>query len=306
MTTITLPSHAAPASRSVPDAVPEAGLERIKVGGIQLAYQDAGRGTPVVLLHSAGASHRQWRALVAQLGDRYRLLVPDLPGHGETPVLPDARRRTRDATAEIVAALAQVAGRPFHLVGHSYGGAVALKIALGWQDRLLSLTAIEPSAFELLREAGDREAWDEIEHVAKRHIALVRLGEIEAAADVFMGYWIGREAWEAMPRERRAAVLSTIPGIADGWPDIYHEATHLGAYGNLTVPTLLMRADQTTRAASRVVELLRGTLPNHRLEEIAGAGHMAPLTHAVPVNARIAAHLNRETARARAEGRAVA
>lgn len=284
----------------------ESPLERVQVAGTTLAYQDVGHGTPVILLHSAGASHRQWRALVSQLAPRYRLLVPDLPGHGETRGLPDAARRSREDVAGVVAALAGQAGQPFHLVGHSYGAAVALKLALGWQDRLFSLTLAEPSTFELLREAGEETAWREIESIARRHVALANLGDLDGAADVFMGYWIGTEAWRAMPPQRRAAVRATMPAIADGWPDVYRPQAPLADYGNLTVPTLLLRAQYTTHAAARVVELLHGTLPNHRLVEIAGAGHMAPLTHPEQVNAAVAAHLNRETARARGTGRAVA
>lgn len=282
------------------------GLQTLHVAGIPLAYRDAGQGPTVLLLHSAGASHRQWRGLIDLLALRFRVIAPDLPGHGFTPPLPNPARRNREGNAELIAALVAHIGEPFHLVGHSYGGAVALHTALAWQDRLLSLTVAEPSAFELLRQAGEHTAWAEIEDVARRHVALARQGELDWAADVFMGYWIGAEAWAAMPRERREAVRATMDTIADGWPDIYTAATPLAAYRNLTVPTLLLRGARTSYAANRVVEVLHHNLPRHELVEIEDAGHMAPLTHAVPFNALVATFLERHTGTAPRTARAVA
>ena len=75
-------------------------------------------------------------------------------------------------------------------------------------------------------------------------------------------------------------------------------SSHTHAYAGVAVPTLLMRATETTLAASRVVDLLHSTLPNHELVEIGGAGHMSPVTHPEPVNDAIEAHLDRQTVNA--------
>ncbi len=106
-----------------------------------------------------------------------------------------------------------------------------------------------------------------------------------------MGYWIGRAAWKAMPEARRAAICATMPAVARAWEIILGERTGLGEYARIDAPALLVRGEATHAPCTRVVDQLRGTLPNVRPTTIRDAGHMAPLTHPEPVNAAIAAHL---------------
>jgi pimeloyl-ACP methyl ester carboxylesterase len=272
-----------------------AATSTLEVNGTSLAYIDQGQGYPVVLIHSSGASHRQWRDLINRLSDRYRVLAPDLHGHGDSPLPVRGDEFNQADDLAFVQALAVLAGEPFHLVGHSYGGAVALQAALALENHLLSLTLVEPAAFHLLRLQGETEPWEEISSVAKRHIELVRQGELERCADEFMAYWIGAESWAALPADRRSAISRTMPSIAAVFPNLFQESTGLADYEHLNVPTLLMRATETTRAASRVVDLLLDILPDRELVEIQGAGHMAPVTHSGAVNDAIEAHLDYRT-----------
>src|SRR5215510_8252736 len=123
---------------------------------------------PIVLLHCSGSTGAQWRALAAELGDRYRVLTPDLIGYGAAaPWSGRGQFRLADEAAPVRSVIGRVA-EPVHLVGHSYGGAVALHIARTRPELLRSLTLIEPSAFHLLRngDANDLAAWREITGVA--------------------------------------------------------------------------------------------------------------------------------------------
>ena len=110
---------------------------------------------------------------------------------------------------------------------------------------------------------------------------------------MFLPYWIGQDAWDAMPQDRRQAIIATMPAVAQFWSSVLSETTGLGRYAQIKVPTLLERGTATTQAAREVVEVLADILPNSRLVEIKGAGHMAPLTHAEAVNAAIILHLDR-------------
>ena len=95
---------------------------------LRISYDDLGpanaKAPPVLLLHSSAASRRQWRSLVEVESVRRRCLTPDLIGYGET-----ADRQGRSFSMvqemEVVDSLRGLAGGPVHLVGHSYGGAVA-------------------------------------------------------------------------------------------------------------------------------------------------------------------------------------
>ncbi len=261
-----------------------------------LAYTDEGTGPPVVLVHGSASTRGQWRFAVLDLSPRYRVLAPDLHGYGGTPAPPVLDSLTFDDEVELVDALADLAGADVHLVGHSYGGALCLRAASLRRDRIASLVLIEPTAFHLLRLLGEEAAWREIESVATRHIALVDACDLGACADHFLGYWIGLDAWRAMPGDLRARITRTMPKIAQEWRMVFAATDRYENLATAGIPTLLVRGTATTLAARAVVEFLREQLPQASLVEIEGAGHMSPVTHPAAVSAAIAQHLARCTA----------
>src|SRR5262245_10636432 len=126
-------------------------MPTIDINGARVAYTAAGAGETVLLLHSSAASGGQWRSLAQRLQTRYRVIAPDLHGYGQSDQAPlPAEPGLADAAALVEAVLAREAAGRIHLVGHSYGGAVALRFAADRAERLLSLTLIEPVSFHLL------------------------------------------------------------------------------------------------------------------------------------------------------------
>lgn len=96
--------------------------------GTRLGYAVAGEGPPLVLVHGLGGTIENWRALAPPLAARHRVLVPDLPGHGSSGLLAEAR--DVDALAEAVLGLVDAEGAAGAVwVGHSLGGAVGLRAA---------------------------------------------------------------------------------------------------------------------------------------------------------------------------------
>ena len=97
--------------------------------GTRLRYAVGGEGPPLVLVHGLGGTIENWRAIAPPLVARHRVLVPDLPGHGRSACLPEARHL--DALAEAVLAIADAEDlRGAVWVGHSLGGVVALRAAV--------------------------------------------------------------------------------------------------------------------------------------------------------------------------------
>lgn len=257
----------------------------------RMSYFDNGctdAGVPtLLLLHSSGATHRQWRHLVAQLGQRWRIFAPDLFGYGETPV-PDRassphRSIVQDELDLLGRLLRQING-PVHLVGHSYGGAVALELALLHPQRIASLAVYEPAMFSLLRDSQQQSAWREISAVAQRQIDLVAANDLRGAASAFIGYWVTPGAFEMMPEALQASVTATMPKVAAEFGEVMRRDGAAPDFSVLTMPLLLLCGSRTTRAARAVTDELRRLLPGPRFVELTGAVHMAPVQQPDLVN----------------------
>ena len=108
-----------------------------------VSIHQAAAGDPVVCIHASASSAGQWTSLVERLDDRFRPLAVDLHGAGRSPAWRGDRPLTlADEVALLEPALAATGAR-FHLVGHSYGGAVALKVALAHPHWVASLTVFD-------------------------------------------------------------------------------------------------------------------------------------------------------------------
>jgi pimeloyl-ACP methyl ester carboxylesterase len=249
---------------------------------------------PVLLLHCSGSSGKQWRSLAALLGPRYRVIAPDLVGYGGSAPWPGRCEFCLAQEAAVLHRLLDSLGGPAHLVGHSYGGAVALHIARTRPQLLRSLTLIEPSAFQLLGggDAIDAEALREITQVAAHAQAALANGDYLAGFGRFVDYWSGPGTWSAMPPETREALAAQLAKVVLDFHAIFSEPAELAQLRRIAPPTLLLQGGCTVLPARCVCKRLRDALPAALFRVVRGAGHMLPLTHRDEVNGLIAAHLD--------------
>jgi pimeloyl-ACP methyl ester carboxylesterase len=272
-------------------------MPTLQISGSRVEYLDLGSGEPVVLLHSSGSSGAQWRALAERLSKRYRVIAPDFYGYGATAHWPGQRPFHLECEAEIVLALLRRADEPAHLVGHSYGGAVALRVAGFRGEQLRSLTLIEPVAFHLLRER-DAQALAEITEVADDVARATTRGEYLAGFGRFVDYWGGPGAWSAIPADKRCAMAARLPKVVLDFHATLNESTRLEDFRLMIVPTLLVHGTASPLPTQRICELLARILPKAQRKTIRGAGHMAPITHRDQVNAMVIAQLDSNSGQA--------
>ena len=266
-------------------------MATLQISGSPVEYVELGAGEPVFLLHSSGSSSVQWRALAEHLSHRYRVIAPDWYGHGGTAHWPGARPFHLECEAEIVLALLERVNEPAHLVGHSYGGAVALHVAGIHTELLRSLTLIEPVAFHLLRGA-DTPALAEIREVAEIVTRAVARGEYVAGFEHFVDYWTSPAAAAEVPAYKRFAMASRLPKIALEFHATLNEPTRLEDLRSMSVPTLLLHGTGSPWPTRRICDLLERILPRTQLKTIGGAGHMSPVTHRDQVNALIVSQID--------------
>lgn len=261
---------------------------------MRASFRAAGKGAGVVCLHSSASSSVQWRPLMEHLQERYFVLAPDFHGCGASPAWPDDRHLALADEVKLVEPMFRAAGDRVHLVGHSYGGAVALRAAIEQPWRFRSLVLVEPVLFSLLfEEDPEQPGAREIASVRDDTSAWVAAGKLEAAAGRFIDYWMGPGAWQRTPVKRRPSLAGAMRKVRAEWGACFDEPTPLEAFARLTVPTLFLVGAESPASARGVARLLSRTLPHVTVEVLPGAGHLAPITHPDRVNEAIERHLHR-------------
>jgi len=247
------------------------------------------QAAPVVCLHSSAASGRQWRRLIADGGDSWQWHAPDLYGHGGRPDWPELMPSQLAVEANgVLAGLPFPADQAFHLVGHSYGGAVALQIALQQPQRVLSLTLYEPVAFGVLPALGPNEPeWEEIREVAATLGAALDRNDDFGAARSFCAYWQGRDVWPEMDFAQQMRIAEAMPTVHRHFQALFAAQWSDSLLDLLRMPVQLICGTATRASARRVAQSLAVRLPLVKLKMLEGAGHMAPIGDAVRVNALI-------------------
>lgn len=273
--------------------------ETTKAAHASMRYDSIGTGRQarVALVPCSASSARQWDALAAELGERFRPVFVGLRGHGQCGAWHGAGPLTLAEEAAAIAAAVAGDDAPFHLVGHSYGGAVALRFALDHPTRLRSLTLIEPSCFHLLKEAGDEAPLlDEVRALAEAVNRAVICGDYRAGMAAFIDYWSGLGSWAALSEEKRTQFAALALHVAHHFHGLIEEPTPLAAYRAITVPTLVLCGNRSPRPSRAITRLVAGAVPNARHLTIAGGNHMSPILRPNDVNPLILQHLEANAA----------
>jgi pimeloyl-ACP methyl ester carboxylesterase len=251
--------------------------------------RESGRGEAVICLHATTSSSRQWSALMERLAPQCHVLAPDLAGHGRT-AWQDRGANALEEDLALVEALA--GGDAVHLVGHSYGGAVALRYAMRHPHRVRSLVLYEPAVWHIVAvgAAGDRAAL-RVFDVGHRIVNFVEAGGDHEAARLFIDYWNGNGTWDGMSASHRERVAAQMRRVVAHFAALFVDRTPLVAYAALGMPALLLSGACGPRSGQRATELLAATMPRTSTRRFPALGHMGPVTAADEVNEAIAAFL---------------
>ena len=229
-----------------------------------------GAGTPRLMIHCMLARHEVLLPLAMAIGGAASLF--DMPGHGQSANW-DGRTPYQAVTAQMAAACCE---GPTHVIGHSFGAAVALRLAVERPDLVSRLTLIEPVFFAA---AKGTEAHADYLRKFRPFVAAMLQGDERHAAEVFNGFW-STANWDSIPPEQQAYLTDRIHLIVATGADLEEDGdgiTSPARLAQMTAPVTLIRGERTQPIIADIHASLCARLPNATDHLIAGAGHMAPL-----------------------------
>ena len=247
-----------------------------------------------VLLHCALAHSKVWTPLAEALSDRLSMIAPDMPGHGRSTA-PEPDTDMHDRVSEIAR---DCLGDGGHLIGHSFGATVALRLALEVPDRVRSVTLIEPVLFAAAGES-EPDVLSAYVDAAEAFGTALADGDWATAAKDFLSIWGDGRPWDAFSERERETYAALMPFIHETEPALLRDAKRLlrpGGLEAISCPTLLIRGAQTEPVIGAIHKTLARRIPGAADVIIEGAGHMVPITHPTPVAHHIRALLDQAAA----------
>lgn len=251
--------------------------------GARVAYRECGTGRPLALLHSGLLSHKEWEPAVEQLADRYRVVLPDLPLHGDSEDRP-RHPYTLDWFAEVLGAFcAEVLGPRPLLAGHGAGAEILLHAVLTGRTRPARLVLMPNRMHAPVAAATARGAWQlgaraaavpgldllmshgtRLLFTPARGLTLSARGN-PAAADLM------RHAFIDVPGN--STLARSWAKLARNWPR-GAQTQLLDQYHRLDMPVLLLWADQDRFHPLSCAEQALRQLPHGQLRVLESAGFL--------------------------------
>jgi pimeloyl-ACP methyl ester carboxylesterase len=259
--------------------------------GGRVKIVEHGTGTPVVFLHSGVGSPGEWKQVFSLWPEGYRLLAIDAYRDGTGPGA--TGRRTLDDYADQVYAAAEHTGTSVCLVGFSWGGATALRVAAAAPQLVRSLALIEPEAYALLR-TQDTDAYAQICGLRDRWRAHVHAGRWYEAFEEFIDFYNGPGSFARWPLPRRHPFLAVQQTRGDLWNVLFDDdLLTLDALAGMALPVHVIEGSQTSPVDRAICEIVRRHMPHAQHTLIDGAGHMMPLTHPEPLTRALLTAIDR-------------
>lgn len=251
----------------------------------------------VVFVHCSASSPKQWAAISGALPPGYAAVSFELIGHGHRAGWPGLGPMTLREEAVQIAKIVRDTGTPVHLVGHSYGGGIAVQFANDHPDMLRSLVLAEPSCFHLLEQSAEhRHLARDIRRLVDAMERQILDGDYFGAVRLFIDFWTGPGTFENMTDEHKQRLAQRSLLIAHHFAALFGAQSTLASLGNIRVPTLILCGTRSPAPSRAITRLLTRTMPDARHRTLKGANHMAPLDRPELVTPHLLAHIEAASA----------
>jgi len=252
-----------------------------RINGVQLYWELSGeRGEPAMLVHGSWGDHHNWDRVVPALSASLRVATYDRRGHSQSE-RPAGQGRIDEDVEDLAGLIKEVFGGPVHVIGGSFGAAIALRLATQHPELIRSLVAHEPPLFGLLQDdptmqpllAAVRERIDAV-------VDLLRRGDNEGGARRFVEtIAYGPGTWDQMPAPARECFIFNAPTWLDELQEPESLTMDLAELAGFNAPALLTLGGASPPFFPLVVKRVAAAVPYARQHVYPEAGHVPHLSH---------------------------
>jgi esterase len=248
-------------------------VPELEANGVRLHFEEQGEGAPILCIHGTGSAGFLWADPIAELARLGRVISYDRRGHSrsERPV-PYERVSVAEYAADAAALLDALATGPAVAIGRSYGGAVAVELAVQRPDLMRALVLLEAVELEYVPVAAEwaRALGAELAAVAERD-------GVDAVGEAMIERALGEGIWPELPEPMRRTLTENGPAILAEQLGEYVSAD-AAALAAITQPVLAIVAADSVPELREVPEALARVMPAARTATVEG-GHLIDPAH---------------------------
>lgn len=237
-------------------------MKKIKLNGIELAYERRGKGTSLMLIHGYPLDHSIWNEVAAQLENDFDLILPDLRGFGESTTI-ESPYSISDIANDLAALLDSLGVEQTALAGHSMGGYVALAFAKAFPQRVsgLALVSSQAAADTPERKEGRYKTAADVSQKGVQIVADAMADKLSSQQNVqdVIRPLIGKQS------------VAGVTGALKAMAEREDLTSFVAAFG---CPLVLIHGNADALIPIDRAREIKAIAPSANLVELAGAGHM--------------------------------
>jgi len=242
-------------------------------------FEEQGCGPAIVFIHGSYATTSTWKKMVDQLSIDHQCISIKLPGHCGTPDPDDFAKPTIDTEITIIEQVVRsLTHEPVHLVGHSFGGVIALALALKGRLNISQVSLFEPVAVWVLKRVKDKKMLEEAQQFLSRYRRDV-FNKVPQVYGQVIDFWGGSGAFESLPDFIKNAMEPLVENNIRHWnmdAAIHNTVTDLQS---CQIPMRIICGDQSNPVARAIAAHLSCAIPNNKQYLIKGASHFLVTSH---------------------------